>query len=194
MSLFDALRHRLRPLFRRGDFDHEMSEEFRHHLELEAQEFPDGDDPVARARAHFGSEAWYMEETRRMTLLGWVDALGQDVRYAWRNLRRAPAFTAVAVLSLAIGIGANSAIFGLLYSLLLQPLPVSHPEQLVEVQHIARASRRTTPSRTTSTSHCGGVRGSRASRRLAVPVACRSSSATIAAPWASTRWTGISSQ
>jgi predicted permease len=138
MSLFNAFRHRLRPLFRRGDFDHEMNEEFRHHLELQAQEFPDGDDPAARARARFGSQAYYMEETRKMTPLGWLDALGQDLRYAWRNLLRAPAFTIVAVLSLAIGIGANSAIFGLLYSLLLQPLPVSHPEQLVLVQHTGR--------------------------------------------------------
>lgn len=72
-----------------------------------------------------------------MTPLGWLDPLGKDLRYAWRGLRRTPAFTAVAVLSLAIGIGANSAIFALLYSLLLQPLPVSHPEQLVQVQHTA---------------------------------------------------------
>jgi predicted permease len=138
MSRFDAFRHRLRPLFWRRAFDHEMDEEFRHHLELQAQEFPDGDDAAAGARARFGSQAYYMEETRRMTPLGWLDALRQDLRYAWRNLLRSPGFTTVAVLSLAIGIGANSAIFGLLYALLLQPLPVSHPEQLVEVQHTAR--------------------------------------------------------
>ena len=138
MSLLDAFRHRLRPLFRRRDFEREMDEEFRHHLELGAQEFPDGDDPAARARARFGSPAYYKEETRRMTPLGWLDALGQDLRYALRNLRRAPAFTTVAVLSLAIGIGANSAIFSLIYALLLQPLPVSHPEQLVEVRHTGR--------------------------------------------------------
>jgi predicted permease len=138
MSLFDAFRHRLRPLLRRRNFDREMDEEFRLHLELHAREFPDADSPTARARAHFGSPAYYMEETRRMTPLGWLDALRQDVRYARRNLLRAPAFAAVAVLSLAIGIGANTAIFGLLYSLLFQPLPVSHPEQLVELQYNGR--------------------------------------------------------
>ncbi|HEY6807868.1 MAG TPA: ABC transporter permease [Gemmatimonadales bacterium] len=135
MSLFDALRHRLRPLLRRRAFEREMDEEFRHHLELGAQEDRDADDPSARARARFGSRAYYTEETRRMTPLGWLDALGQDLRYAARNLRRAPAFTAVAILSLAIGIGANSAIFSLIYSILLQPLPLAHPELLVEVQH-----------------------------------------------------------
>ena len=135
MSVFDAFRHRLRPLLRRRDFDREMDEEFRHHLELRAQEFPDGDDPAARARARLGSPAYYMEETRRMTALAWLDALGQDLRYAWRNLRRSPAFTAVAVASLAIGIGANSAIFSLIYSLLLNPLAVSHPSRLFEVRH-----------------------------------------------------------
>ncbi|HTS88937.1 MAG TPA: ABC transporter permease [Gemmatimonadales bacterium] len=135
MSLFDAFRHRLRPLLRRRDFDREMDEEFRLHLELGAQEFPEQDDPAAHARARFGSQAYYMEETRRMTPLGWLDALGQDLRYATRNLLRSPVFTSVTVVSLAIGIGANSAIFSLIYSILLQPLPVTHPEQLVEVQH-----------------------------------------------------------
>jgi predicted permease len=137
MSLLDALRHRLRPLLRRHEFDREMDHEFRHHVGLQEQELTGtDDDPGARARAHFGSPAYYMEETRRMTPLRWLDPLAQDLRYGWRDLRRSPGFTLVAVLSLAIGIGANSAIFGLLYSLLLQPLPVSHPEPLVEIQHV----------------------------------------------------------
>jgi putative ABC transport system permease protein len=140
MSLLDALRHRLRPLLGRRAFDRDMDEEFRHHLELHAQEFPDSEDPTARARARFGSPAFYMEETRRMTSLGWLDALGRDFRYACRSLGRTPAFTAVAVLSLAIGIGANSAIFGLTYSLLFQPLPLPHPEQLVELRRTGPAS------------------------------------------------------
>ena len=128
MSFLDALRHRLRPLLRRGDFDRDMDEEFRHHQELSTQEFPG-------AQSHFGSHAYYQEETRRMTPLGWIDPLRQDLKYALRNLLRTPGFTAVAVLSLAIGIGANSAIFSLIYSILLRPLPVSHPERLVLVQH-----------------------------------------------------------
>src|SRR5579864_3481766 len=65
---------------------------------------------------------------------GWnaVESLLQDARYALRGMRRTPAFTAVAVLSLALGIGANTAIFNLINALMLRMLPVAHPEQLVE--------------------------------------------------------------
>ncbi|HWH02986.1 MAG TPA: hypothetical protein VN674_04790, partial [Gemmatimonadales bacterium] len=113
MSFLDAIRHRLRPLLRRGDFDRDMDEEFRHHEELSTQEFPG-------TQSRFGSHAYYKEETRGRTLLGWIDPLTQDLKYALRNLLRTPGFTVVAVLSLAIGIGANSAIFSLIYSILLR--------------------------------------------------------------------------
>ena len=56
-----------------------------------------------------------------------------DVRYALRLMRRSPGFTAVAVVSLALGIGANTAIYSLLYTVMMRPLPVAHPEQLVEL-------------------------------------------------------------
>ena len=62
-----------------------------------------------------------------------VDIVRQDIRYVARTLRRAPGFTMVAVLSLALGIGANTAIFTLINTLMLRPLPVSHPEQLVQL-------------------------------------------------------------
>src|SRR3984885_3246501 len=61
------------------------------------------------------------------------DAIMRDVRYAMRTLRSTPGFAAVAILSLALGIGANTAIFSLIDSLLLKALPVSHPEQLLQV-------------------------------------------------------------
>ena len=61
-----------------------------------------------------------------------LESLWQDVRYALRGMRRSPVFTAVAVGSLALGIGANTAIFSLISALILRPLPVEHPGQLVE--------------------------------------------------------------
>jgi predicted permease len=77
----------------------------------------------------------------KFPLWTWLEQLGQDVRYALRTLRKSPGFTVVAVLSLGLGIGANTAIFGLIYSVLLAKLPLPHAEQLVLFQRVAdRAS------------------------------------------------------
>src|ERR1700735_272851 len=74
-----------------------------------------------------------------------LDALIQDLRYAFRALRSSPGFASVAILSLALGIGANTPIFRLIDSVILKPLPVSHPEQLLQVTMAKDGSYYTNP-------------------------------------------------
>src|SRR5262249_43949807 len=86
-----------------------------------------------RALLEFGGPAQVQEEVREAWLWRWLAEIVRDTRHATRNLRRNPGFTTTAVLSLALGIGANTAIFGILYALVLRSLPVSDPERLVVV-------------------------------------------------------------
>src|SRR5436309_843781 len=120
-----------------GRVDQDLDRELRAHLELEAEEQRDAGLPpdAARyaARRAFGNTTLIMEETRAMW--GWttVETVWQDLRYALRMLRKMPAFTAVVVSSLALGIGLNSSVFSVLNALLLRPLPVPEPGRLVRI-------------------------------------------------------------
>src|ERR1051326_3002919 len=117
--------------------DDELDEEIRHHLAMARQErMEHGESPEPAdfaARREFGNTTFIKEVTREMW--GWssLERLWQDLRYGLRTMRRNPAFTAVAVLSLALGIGANTAIFSLINVLMLRSLPVQDPGSLVEV-------------------------------------------------------------
>src|SRR5580693_9443132 len=75
-----------------------------------------------------------------MDSVGWIEGLGNNLRYAARRLRRSPGFTLVAILTLALGIGANIAAFTVVRAVLLNPLPFPHPEQLVRVFDDLRGS------------------------------------------------------
>jgi predicted permease len=127
----------LRSLLGRRRFEHDMSDELRFHLESQAARLESqGLSPEAamrRARAQFGSVEGAKEAARESTGLRLFDELRGDVRYALRGLRRSPAYAAVAVVTLALGIGANTMIFSVIDGVLLRPLPFPESGRLVQV-------------------------------------------------------------
>jgi predicted permease len=132
-------RERLRTLFSRSLENGELDEELRFHLDQEAERLVRaGLDPVAarrRAQVAFGGYDRVVEETRDARGLVWLENAWRDVRFAARGLLRNPGFTSAAVLTLAVGIGATTAVFALTNSLLLRPVPgVRAAEELVVVQ------------------------------------------------------------
>ena len=139
MSFIDALRHRIRTALRSDHADRERAEEFAIHQTLSgeqrAHEGASADEARFAARREFGNPTYLREEARWMGVTRWLDVTRQDLGYAARALRRSPVFTLVAIGSLAIGIGANAAIFGVIHSLLLAKLPVANPDALRVVTH-----------------------------------------------------------
>jgi predicted permease len=129
--------NRLLALLRAGRADRELSAEVQTHLEMRAAELQEqGLDPQSAretARREFGGIAQMQEDYRDRRGIPAIESLSKDLRYALRGLRRNPGFTAAAVLSLALGIGANSAIFSLVNALMLHMLPVERPQQLVNL-------------------------------------------------------------
>jgi predicted permease len=128
---------RLRSLFRRDGVDEELDEELRFHLEQQVDSYVrqglSRGEATRRARIEFGGLDQVKEEHRDARGIGLVDDLARDVRYAVRQLRRSPGFALAALLSLGLGIGATTAIFSVVNTILLQPLPFDNSDRLVRL-------------------------------------------------------------
>jgi putative ABC transport system permease protein len=130
-----------RRFFRRAHWDRERAEELQSYLDIETEENTGrGMSPgEARRAAHrkLGNTVRIREEIYQMNTIGLFDSLGRDLRYALRGMRRNPTFTLAVVLTLALGLGANTAIFAVVDGVLIKPLPYPNPQELVSLKHAA---------------------------------------------------------
>src|SRR5689334_16134455 len=134
MTTIKGLHARLRALLHRGAAERELDEELRFHIEMETKKNErlgmNARDARRRALRDFGGIE-PTKEAHRDVRGRWLEELGSDTRYALRTLRRAPVLAATAILTLALGVGANTTIFSAVNAVVLQPLPFNQPDRLV---------------------------------------------------------------
>ena len=130
---------RIAGVFSKGHADDDLREELRAHLEMETAEYirrgMDPDEARRRALLASGGLTQAVEAVRDQRGLPWLESIGADIRYATRALRRSGAFTTVVVITLALGIGANTAIFSVAHGVLLKALPHRDGHRLLYLRH-----------------------------------------------------------
>src|SRR6266852_4148736 len=130
--------HRLGNAFRRSRVDRDIDRELRFHIiervdELRAEGMTE-DEAMRSAQAQFGNYTLQKERTRDMVISRWIDTVLRNLRYSFRTLAKSPGFGATVVLTLALGIGANSAVFSAIDAVLLRPLPFPDGDRLVSLE------------------------------------------------------------
>jgi hypothetical protein len=136
--VFNDLFFRLRSLLRREVVESEADTELRFHFDQQVEKYLESgmtrEQATRRARLEIGGHEQLKEEIREARGVHLMETLFQDIRYGLRILGRTPVISSVAVLSLALGIGANTAIFSLIDTVMLRMLPVEKPEELLQVR------------------------------------------------------------
>jgi len=131
---------RAKALFQRRQLDRDLDDELRFHLAMREEKMKAGGlDPEEaryRSRRRFGNRASLQEDCREMWTFVWLEDLWQDARYTFRGMRKSPGFTAIVLATLALGIGASTAVFSVVDPLLFRRLPYPKDNQLVSVGYL----------------------------------------------------------
>jgi putative ABC transport system permease protein len=142
MSVWNRVGSRLAGIWRHCNREEELARELESHIELEVEEQQESgmppDEARYAARRVFGNKTLVQEDVREIWNVVWLERFAREVKYAARSLGKSPGFALVAVLTLALGIGANTAIFSAIDALMLRPLPFTAADQLVRIYSIQK--------------------------------------------------------